>query len=133
MVETTKSFRQLRVWQQAIDFAEAIYDATESFPKHEVYSLSQQLRRAAVSVPSNIAEGSTRANKGEFIQFLYIAKASLAEVETQLIIAMRRNYVAKNIFDTLTADMLNIEKMLVKLILSMKNKPSTLNLKLSTM
>ncbi len=118
---TTKSFRQLRVWQLSLDFVDAVYSATEAFPKHQQYSLVQQLQRSAVSVPSNIAEGSSRAGKAEFAQFLYIAKGSLAEVETQLLISYRRKYIEKPVFDDLVTQIITIERMLVKLIKSIKN------------
>ncbi|HWB00364.1 MAG TPA: four helix bundle protein [Pirellulales bacterium] len=82
-------YRDLIVWQKAIDLVEAIYDATRGFPTEERYGLSSQLRRAAVSIPSNIAEGQGRASSRDFARFLEIALGSLAEVETQLVIAGR--------------------------------------------
>lgn len=87
------SFKDLDVWNHGIDFVEAIYRLTSSFPKEEQYGLVSQMRRASVSIPSNIAEGQGRRNPKEFIQFLYIAKGSLAEVETQLIICKRLKYI----------------------------------------
>ena len=80
----TSSFRDLRVWQQAIEMALAVYRGTERFPKHELYGLAQQMRRAAVSVPSNIAEGKGRWSDKEFRQFLFHARGSLLELETNL-------------------------------------------------
>jgi four helix bundle protein len=82
--ELMKSFRELRVWQQAIDLVEKIYLLTQNFPKQETYGLMSQLRRAVISVPSNIAEGHTREYIKEYLHHLSIAQASLAEVETQL-------------------------------------------------
>jgi len=88
-----KSFRDLRVWQAGIDLVGLVYAATSTFPRHELYGLSSQMPRAAVSVPSNIAEGHARESTKEYLQHLSIAQASLAELETQLEIAKRLNYV----------------------------------------
>jgi len=89
-----KGFRELRVWQQGIEIVEEIYRVTERFPTHEVYGLANQLRRAAVSIPSNIAEGHAREHIKEYLNHLSIARASLAELETQIEIAVRLKYVA---------------------------------------
>ncbi len=89
-----KDFRDLIVWQKAMKMVTAIYRATQSFPDDERYGLTSQLRRAAVSVPSNIAEGQGRLTKGEFRQFLGNAKGSLSEVETQLLIARNLGYLS---------------------------------------
>jgi four helix bundle protein len=88
-----KSFRDLRVWQLAMELVELTYRVTQSFPKHEVYGLTSQIQRAAVSVPSNLAEGHTREHTKEYLHHLSIAQASLAELETQLEIAARLNYL----------------------------------------
>ena len=89
----SSSFRDLRVWQEAMKLAGEIYRITASFPRHELYGLSQQMRRAAVSVPSNIAEGKGhRSNKG-FANFLFHARGSLLELETQVEIARDLDYV----------------------------------------
>jgi four helix bundle protein len=82
-----KYFKDLLAWQKAVDLVAEIYDLTESFPRREVYSLTDQIRRAAVSVPSNIAEGQAHYNTREFVHFLRHARGSLAELETQLLIA----------------------------------------------
>jgi four helix bundle protein len=89
-----KSFRDLRVWQLATEIVELVYRLTRSFPRSEVYGLASQIQRAAVSVPSNIAEGHTREHTKEYLQHLSIAQASLAELETQLEIATRLKYVS---------------------------------------
>ena len=91
-----KSFRELRVWQQAIDLVEKIYLLTQNFPKQETYGLVSQLRRAVISVPSNIAEGHTREHIKEYLHHLSMAQASLAEVETQLEIGVRLEYISRN-------------------------------------
>jgi four helix bundle protein len=88
-----QSYRDLIVWQKSMDLVEMVYQVTKEFPKEELYGLSNQLRRAVVSVPSNIAEGQARSSTAEFRNFLSIARGSLAEIETQLLIAERLNYI----------------------------------------
>lgn len=90
------NYKDLIVWQKAIDLATWIYNLTSIFPKEELYGIVSQMRRAAVSIPSNIAEGQSRQHKTEFIQFLSIAKGSLSELETQLIISGRLKYISEN-------------------------------------
>jgi four helix bundle protein len=82
-VSKIESFRELIVWQRAMQLTNAIYDATSTFPKEEMFGLTSQMRRAAVSIASNIAEGSQRGGKKEFIHFLTIARGSVAELLTQ--------------------------------------------------
>jgi len=89
---TVKRYSELIAWQKAIDLVEEVYKITKEFPREEVYGLTSQLRRAAVSVPSNIAEGQMRSSR-DFVRFLSIAHGSLSEVETQLFIAQRLGYV----------------------------------------
>ena len=86
-------YKDLIVWQKAMDLVCLTYEATKPFPREELYGLTNQIRRAVVSVPSNIAEGQARKSTAEFRHFLSIARGSMAEVETQLIIAMRLNYL----------------------------------------
>ncbi len=86
-MRNSKGYRDLLVWQRAVDLAEQIYRETNGFPKSEVYGLTSQIRRSAVSVAANIAEGAGRNTTGEFNQFLGIAKGSLAELETLIILA----------------------------------------------
>jgi four helix bundle protein len=86
-------FRELHVWQRGMDIVEAVYRVSAAFPKSELYGLTGQVRRAAVSVPSNIAEGHTRASTKEYLNHVSMAQASLAEVETQLEIASRLGYL----------------------------------------
>lgn len=88
-----RSYRDLIVWQKAMELAEEIYALSRTFPKQELYGLTNQIRRAAVSVPSNIAEGQARQGVAEFKHFLSIAQGSLAEVETQLLLAIRFQYL----------------------------------------
>ena len=88
----SKSFRELRVWQASMDLSVLIYTLTAQFPKHEVYGLSSQMRRAAVSIASNIAEGSARNTRKDFRQFVVMAKGSTCELQTQLMLAGRLGY-----------------------------------------
>ena len=93
---SSSSFQDLRVWQEAMRLAAEIHRGTASFPKHELYGLSQQLRRAAVSVPSNIAEGKGHRSDKEFGHFLFHARGSLLELQTQLMIAEQLQYLPKS-------------------------------------
>ena len=88
------SFKELRVWQETMKFVISVYRTTNSFPKHEIYGLCQQIRRAAVSVPSNIAEGKGHRSDREFRNFLSHARGSLLEVQTQLMIAQELQYIS---------------------------------------
>lgn len=88
-----KSYRDLDVWQKAMDLVVVCYRITKNFPEREIYGLAGQLRRAAVSIPANIAEGRERQHKKEFLQHLSIAYGSLAELETHIQIAERLNYI----------------------------------------
>ena len=99
-----KSFRELRIWQAAMDLVEKIYLLTRSFPKQETYGLTSQLQRAAVSIPSNIAEGHTREHLKEYLHHLSMAQASLAELETQLEIARRLKYLTAEQLKELMGD-----------------------------
>src|SRR5436305_14261869 len=89
MGTSIKSFRDLRVWQQGMELVEAIYLISSSFPKEELYGLTSQIRRAGVSIPANIAEGHTREHRKEFLNYVSMAQASLAEVQTELETALR--------------------------------------------
>ena len=88
-----KSFDDLIVWQKSMDLAANIHQVVSRFPKHETYALAHQLRRASVSVPSNIAEGQQRQSRREFLNFLTIARGSLAECQTQVLLAKRFAYI----------------------------------------
>ena len=90
-----QSYRDLLAWQKAMELAALVYRLTESFPKREVYGLAAQIRRAGVSVPSNIAEGYGRGGRREYLQFLLIAQGSLKELETQTILAQRLAYATQ--------------------------------------
>ena len=88
--------KELDVWKRSMDLVEFIYRVSNSFPEVEKFGLTSQIRRAAVSIPSNIAEGAGRKGDKEFIQFLHIALGSLSELDTQYMIAVRLNYIVKN-------------------------------------
>ena len=90
------AFSDLRVWQTAMDLAIAVYHETSSFPRHETYSLTQQMQGAAVSIPSNIAEGKGRRSRKKFQQFLFHARGSLLELQTQVMIASRLKYLPED-------------------------------------
>lgn len=108
-----KTHKDLDAWKKALDFAESIYTLTARFPKEEQFGLISQLRRSAVSVPSNIAEGAARSTRKEFIQFLHVALGSLAEAETQMILARRLDYQVE---DTIFNNIETIRRMLLGLI-----------------
>lgn len=103
------------VWNLSMDLVVGVYELTVRFPKDEKYGLSQQMRRSAVSIPSNIAEGAARKSSLEFIQFLHIALGSLSELETQLIISEKLNYSALDL-GKLQLDIDRIRRMLIGLI-----------------
>ncbi len=108
-------YRDLRAWQQAMGLVTEIYKVTRTFPKHEIYGLVSQIRRAAVSIPSNLAEGHGRNSKNEFRQFIGQARGSLSEVETQIEIARNLGYIEAAIADALMAQAGAIGKMLTGL------------------
>ena len=89
-----ETHKDLIVWQKAISLAGAVYAATRQLPNEERYGLNSQLRRAAVSIPSNIAEGAARKNRAEFLQFLHVARGSLSELETQMMIARQQELIS---------------------------------------
>jgi four helix bundle protein len=111
-------------WQKGIDLCELIYRASAAFPSHELYGLTSQIRRAAVSVPSNIAEGAGRITNGEFVQALGHARGSLLELETQLTIALRFGYLAPSETDTLFEITAEIGRITNGLIRSVKRSRS---------
>src|SRR6267154_4859858 len=113
-------YKDLIVWQKAMDLVAALYDATEAFPKRETYSLTDQMRRAAVSIPSNIAEGQAHYSNREFIRFLRHSRGSLAEIETQLLIAQNRGYVPKERADELLQQTDELGRVISGLINSLK-------------
>jgi len=114
------SFKDLEIWQRSIGLVEEIYRITKSFPQEETYGLSSQLRRAAISIPSNIAEGFARASEKEYKQFLYVSLGSCAEVSTQITIADRLGYLKQEKADVLSDEVEQISKMTMGLIKKLK-------------
>lgn len=112
----SKSYTDLEVWRKARELANQVYSTTRAFPKEEVFSLTSQIRRSAVSVPSNIAEGSGRYSQKESLHFMYIARGSLYELETQLFIAMDQQYLGKEEFSELALTIASTKKLLNGLI-----------------
>ncbi|NMG56283.1 four helix bundle protein [Aromatoleum aromaticum] len=108
-------YRELIVWQKAMNLVEQVYQATKVFPRDEVYGLTSQVRRAAVSIPSNIAEGQARKSRAEFRNFLSIAQGSKAEVETQILIAVRLKYLTQEQAAPILSLLEEISKMLAAL------------------
>ena len=107
-------YKELDVWNAGLDFVVHVYQVTDKFPKVESYGLTSQIRRAVVSIPSNIAEGAARKSDKEFIQFLHIALGSLAEVETQLVIAERLKFAQET--DKLFCEIKMLRLMLIGLL-----------------
>ena len=107
-------YKELDVWNAGLDFVVHVYQVTGKFPKEEAYGLTSQIRRAAVSIPSNIAEGAARKSDKEFVQFLHISLGSLAEAETQLIIAARLKFLQQQ--DTLFHEIRMLRIMLIGLL-----------------
>ena len=122
-----KSYKDLDVWKRGVELVKKVYIATRDFPKEEVYGLSNQMRRCAVSIPSNIAEGKTRQHANEYIQFLYVALGSCAELETQIVIAKEMIYINEKIKTELLEETDQIGKMLRGLITSLR-EPRTYHL-----
>jgi four helix bundle protein len=118
-----KTHKDLDVWKDSIELVVMIYQVTILFPKEERYGLTNQIRRAAVSVPANISEGSARNYTKEFIRFLRIAQASLSEVETLLHISFRLNYIDKEMFQSIQGRIIKINSQLSGLIRSITPKP----------
>ena len=114
------NYKDLVVWQKAIDLATWVYGLTSRFPKEEIYGIVSQMRRASVSIPSNIAEGQSRQHKNEFIQFLSIAKGSLSELETQLIISGKLKYISEKELNEGMERIDDISKLLYSLIKKLK-------------
>ncbi len=118
-----RSYRELIVWQKAKGLAVQTYRATEQFPRPETYGLTSQIRRAAISIASNIAEGQGRLTSGEFKHFLGQARGSLLELDTQLAIALDLNYLTPDRYSTLDHDAYQVLGLLNRLIESLGKKP----------
>ena len=124
IVPRGRPHRKLDVWNEAMDLVVTLYEITGAFPKTEKYALADQLRRAAVSIPSNIAEGAARQTKKEFVQFLHIAQGSASEIDTQLEVAHRLNYISDEAKREVDARLDAIGRMLTGLIRSVRGRES---------
>ena len=123
----SSSFRDLRVWRQAMELVFAVYQETRSFPREEIYGLTAQMRRAAVSVPSNIAEGKGMNSDPEFKRFLYHARGSLMELQTQILIAQELQYLSKEKAESLLERCTATGRSLAGLINSLKGRSAASN------
>jgi len=119
-MRTIRSHRDLEVWQVAISVAEQCYRLTQSFPREEMFGLTLQIRRAAASVPANIAEGYGRESKREYIQFLRIAQGSQKELETYLLLAARVGLASEEVIMSILTECERVGKMLHRLIRSLQ-------------
>ena len=116
-----KHYKDLLVWQKSMDLAVEVYNVIKSLPKEELFGLSDQMRRAVVSVPSNIAEGQQRSSTKDYIRFLHIAKGSLGELETQVMLCERLNYLEKEKINKLVDQCIEIQRMISGLINSLSS------------
>jgi four helix bundle protein len=119
MTSVIHSYKDLIVWQKSMDLVCLVYELTEQFPKEEIYGLTSQMRRSAVSIPSNIAEGRRRGSRKDFVQFLRIASGSTAELETQMCIAKRLSKTKHLNFEKAEGLCKEVEKMLSSMIRSL--------------
>lgn len=117
-----RDYKKLEIWNMAVDLSVEIYRATADFPKFELYGISSQIQRAAISIPSNISEGAGRGTEKQFSQYLYIAYGSVCELETQLIIANRLKYLNNELLDSLFKKIVHLQKKIFNLNKSL-NKP----------
>ena len=116
------TYKELIVWQKSMDLVTKIYRITRKLPKEEIYGLTNQLRRSAVSIPSNIAEGNARFSTKEYLRFLSVARGSQAEVETQLLLCVRLNYLTQEDIDEELLLLNEIERMLNSMITKLRDR-----------
>lgn len=116
-----RSHTDLDVWQESIQFVTSVHEFTRSFPKEEIYGLTSQLRRAAISVPSNIAEGASRSSTRDYVRFLYMARGSLSELETQMHIAGNLGFIED--FSKYVAPVVKLRRMITNLITALQRRP----------
>jgi four helix bundle protein len=119
---SVQSYKDLEVWQKSVSLVTAIYELTKAFPRDELYTLVSQIRRAAISIPSNIAEGRGKRSTRDFIRFLSIAYGSAAELETQLIISSNLNYISVEQLNPLSEEINRICRMLNGLQTSLEKR-----------
>ncbi|MBK9767386.1 MAG: four helix bundle protein [Chloracidobacterium sp.] len=128
LVNSNEDAENLEVWKKSVDFVIEIYRSTATFPSDERFGLTSQIRRAAVSIPANIAEGAARTSEKEFLYFLSIAQGSASEVSTEILIAFRLGYVTEDLHRTLTARLDEIGRMISGLRNHLKSKTKLSNL-----
>lgn len=116
------NYRELKIWQRSMDYVVRVYEISSNFPKEEKYGLTAQLRSCAVSVPSNISEGAGRGTNKQFRRFLEFSMGSINEAQTQVELAYRVNYLAKEIYDSLIDEALQIYKMILAFYNSLKDE-----------
>jgi four helix bundle protein len=120
--ERLKDFKELRVWQKSHELALVVYESSKSFPREEIFGLTSQIRRAAVSIGANIAEGCGRRSDGEFARFLQIARGSASEVENHLLLARDLKYLAGGKHAELTNRLIEVQRMLTSLVSAVAEK-----------
>jgi four helix bundle protein len=118
-----KNYKELKVWEKSYQLCLEVYLITQEFPKIEIYGLISQMRRAALSIPSNIAEGYGRKTISEYLRFLYIAYGSVCELETQILLSGDLGYLNENRLSKVQKEVREVERMLQALIKSLENKP----------
>ena len=121
MGEPVRSYRDLRVWVEAMNLAETAYRITKTFPREELYGMTSQIRRASASIPANIAEGYGRKTRKEYIQFLYVAQGSLKELETHLLLSIRVALAPGDRFSGIFSQCESVGRLLGALIRSLEN------------
>ncbi len=119
-----KDFRDLRVWQDAIEMAKTIYEMTRLFPKEEIYGITNQMRRSSVSVSSNIAEGQSRGHLREYVHFLDIARGSIAELESQVVLSSELGFLSEEQSRTVVEKIHSVRRQLTSLKTSLAKKMS---------
>ncbi|MEQ1705683.1 MAG: four helix bundle protein [Rickettsiales bacterium] len=120
-------YKDLDVWKKSMALTNLIYDITADFPKSELYGLASQMRRAAVSIPSNIAEGSSRGGTSEYIHFLTIARGSLSEIDTQSLISRDRNYITNEKYQEIEVLLNDIGKMINRLLQALRKRKENIS------
>jgi len=116
------NFRELKIWQEAMEITKMTYKTTRLYPSHEIYGLTSQMNRAAISIPSNIAEGAGRNTNKDFIHFLNIAMGSCFELETQMTLANEFGYVQKDDMEMFILNLNKLEKMINSLISTLRKQ-----------
>jgi four helix bundle protein len=111
-----KTHKDLNAWKDSVNLVTEIYEKTKSFPKDELFGLTSQIRRSAISIPSNISEGAARESNKEFLRFLFIAQGSISEMDTQLLISKNLNYISNEDYTQLLEKLTSIRKMIAGLI-----------------